>query len=71
MPAQSLAPGDRKDYLKIGAVEVLQNWEIPSDLKDLHEYIKRMESRDSWKQTYYPPDKVRSLVSNMNSLKAL
>ena len=40
----------------------MQNWEIPSDLKELHEYIKRMESRDSWKQTYYPPDKVCCLV---------
>ena len=52
-------------------MEILQNWEIPSDLKDLHEYIKRMESRDSWKQSYYPPDKVCSLETNMNSLKAL
>ena len=37
---------------------MLQGWEIPSDLTSLHGYIERMQSRDSWKQTYYPPDKV-------------
>jgi len=36
----------------------LKGWEIPSNLTNLHEYIERMQSRDSWKQTYYPPEKV-------------
>lgn len=38
----------------------MQGWEIPSNLTSLHAYIKRMQSRDSWKQTYYSPDKVRT-----------
>ncbi len=36
----------------------VQGWEIPSSLTSLHEYMKRIQSRDSWKQTYYPPEKV-------------
>ena len=46
----------------------MQSWEIPSNLTNLHEYIKRMESRDSWKQTYYGPEKVRS-TEQLNSLQ--
>ena len=38
--------------------DAMQGWEIPSNLTNLHEYIERMQSRDSWKQTYYPPEKV-------------
>ncbi|CAL5221318.1 g3490 [Coccomyxa viridis] len=40
------------------AMKELKGWEIPSNLTNLHEYITRMQSRDSWKQTYYSPDKV-------------
>ncbi|CAK0781401.1 hypothetical protein CVIRNUC_005364 [Coccomyxa viridis] len=40
------------------AMKELKGWEIPSSLTSLHEYMKRIQSRDSWKQTYYPPEKV-------------
>lgn len=36
----------------------LQGWEVPDMLSDLKEYNQRIRSRDSWKQTYYPEEKV-------------
>jgi hypothetical protein len=36
----------------------MQNWEVPEQLNYLQEWFQRMESRDSWKKTYYPTEKV-------------
>jgi hypothetical protein len=38
--------------------ESVQGWEIPDELSSLKEYNQRIRSRKSWKQTYYPPEKV-------------
>lgn len=46
------------EFSEIGC-DTAQGWEIPSSLTDLHDYMKRIQSRDSWKQAYYSPEKVR------------
>ena len=37
----------------------VQGWQVPSDLKALHEWMGRMSERDSWKKTYYTEQYVR------------
>ncbi|CAL8468489.1 g8029 [Coccomyxa elongata] len=40
------------------AMREFKGWEIPDLLSNLKEYNQRIRSRDSWKQTYYPEEKV-------------
>lgn len=36
----------------------VQNWDVPEQFTELHAWFERMQSRDSWKQSYYEPEKV-------------
>ena len=37
---------------------MVQNWDVPEQFTHLQEFFERMQSRDSWKQSYYEPEKV-------------
>lgn len=44
---------------KLTSCVAVQGWQVPSDLKALHEWMGRMSERDSWKKTYYTEQYVR------------
>jgi len=56
--ATDLSMAPKIKHIKIGSDEI-KGWQVPSDLKALHEWMGRMSERDSWKKTYYTEQYVR------------